>query len=101
MNMDEIIEKLKKEKYILLDKQDLDDILAQTEVVRENDTMMSGYIRVLKYKDNILLQEITAKEELALRLFPSEKEAGDFVDSRLVIYEQMWDGCGCKVNYYE
>ena len=101
MNMDEIIEKLKKEKYILLDKQDLEEILKQTEVVRENDTMMSGYIRVLKYKDYILIQEITAKEELALRLFDSREEADKFVDSRLVIYEQMWDGCGCKVNYYD
>ena len=101
MNMDEIIEKLKKEKYILLDKQDLEEILKQTEVVRENDTMMSGYIRVLKYKESILIQEITAKEELALRLFDSREEADKFVDSRLVIYEQMWDGCGCKVNYYD
>ena len=101
MTMDEIIEKLKSEKYILLDKEQLDAILKQTEVVRENDTMMSGYIRVLKYKENYLIQEITAKEELALRLFASKKEADDFVDSRLVIYEQMWDGCGCKVNYYD
>ena len=80
---------------------ELDNLLEQTESVRENDTMMSGYIRVLKYKDNYLIQEITGKEELAIRLFNSQKEADDFVDSRMVIYEQMWDGCGCKVNYYK
>ncbi len=101
MKMDEIIEKLRQEKYLLLDLQELDDILNHAEVVRENDTMMSGYIRVLKYKGYFLIQEVTAKEELALRLFSSKKEADDFVDGRLVIYEQMWDGCGCKVNYYD
>jgi len=101
MDMDEILKKLDSEKYILLEMQELNNLLEQTESVRENDTMMSGYIRVLKYKDEFLIQEITKKDELALRLFPSQKEAEAFVDSRMVIYEQMWDGCGCKVNYYE
>jgi hypothetical protein len=61
---------------------------------------MSGFIRLLKYDNFYLVQEITEKEELILRLFPAKDAADKFIESRMVIYEQMWDGCGCKVDYY-
>lgn len=27
-------------------------------------------------------------------------EARSFVDGRLETYDNMWNGCGCKVDYY-
>jgi len=34
-------------------------------------------------------------------LFQNEETAAKFVEERLDIYEKMWDGCGCKVKYYD
>ena len=35
------------------------------------------------------------------RRMPSIEDATDFVNDRLGTYERMWDGCGCKINYFE
>ena len=35
----------------------------------------------------------------ALRRLAAD-EVDDFVRDRLAIYERMWDGCGCRVDYY-
>jgi len=31
----------------------------------------------------------------------TKKEAEEFIKERLEIYNRMWDGCGCKVDYYK
>jgi hypothetical protein len=101
MDMDEIVDRLRHEKYLLLDKNELENILKQTAIVMEKDTMVSGYIRVLSFNNEYLVQELTEKEELMLRLFPSKEDAERFLNERMAVYDQMWDGCGCKVNYYK
>ena len=101
MMFDEILKKFEDQKIVLLPKIRLDEILEATDVLEEKNTLVSDKIRILKYEDNIIAQEITSRDELALRLMSSLEEAEEFVANRLDVYEKMWDGCGCKVNYYE
>jgi hypothetical protein len=44
--------------------------------------------------------EQPAPDERAVRRFASHEEANQFVQQRLKDYERMWDGCGCKIDYY-
>ena len=67
----------------------------------EKNTLISDYIRIVKISDKTVVQEKTDKNEIALYLFNDEKDAEKFVNERLDIYEKMWDGCGCKVKYYD
>ncbi len=97
----EIVDNLKTNKKVYVPVKMLDDILSQAEVEYEHNTLISDYIRIIKLNDNIVVQEKTDKNEIALHLFDDEKEAEKFVDERLEIYEKMWDGCGCKVKYYD
>jgi hypothetical protein len=39
--------------------------------------------------------------ERVLRLFPDADRAQQFLADRLASYERMWDGCGCRIDYYE
>ena len=100
MKIEQIIQNLKKQKILLLPLSELDEILAQVEIIQQLDTFMSDFIRILKQENSIFVQEMTRKEEIALRLFDSVKEAEMFVTTRMATYEKMWDGCGCKVDYY-
>ncbi len=97
----EIVDNLKSNKKVYVPVQRLDDILSQSEVKYEHNTLISDYIRIIKLNDNIVVQEKTDKNEIALHLFDDEKAAEKFVDERLEVYEKMWDGCGCKVKYYD
>ena len=78
----------------------LDDLLDSCEIVLERDKLISGFIRILKYKEYFLTQETTTKNEIVVRLFNNKEKAEELVAEHLETYDQMWDGCGCKVNYY-
>ena len=67
----------------------------------EKDTFISDKIRLLKIDNELIIQEKTTKDELLIRSVKSKDEAEKLISERIEIYEKMWDGCGCKVNYYE
>jgi len=35
-----------------------------------------------------------------VRRLGGEDEARAFIRDRLDTYDRMWDGCGCKIDYY-
>jgi hypothetical protein len=57
-------------------------------------------IRLLQLDGKLLIQEKSNKGEFLVRLMKTKKEADDFIKERLETYNRMWDGCGCKVDYY-
>ena len=97
-----LLNKLKRKKIVILPEETLDDILKINglKIIRENDTHISDHIRILEINSVIILQERTTKHELSLRKLKSIEEANKVVNDRLETYEKMWDGCGCKVDYY-
>lgn len=99
--MNQLITKLKQQKYLVIDHDQLETFLEDVEIIRQQDTLISGYLRLAKYDDNYIIQETTDKKEIVLRLFENRTDAEKLIDDRLDIYEKMWNGCGCKVNYYD
>jgi len=95
----ELIERLAKEPIVVLDQTECDRLLESARVLREDDTTLAGAIRILATGDMIIVQERSPRGERYARAMPSREEADRFVDQRLAIYDKMWDGCGCKVDY--
>jgi hypothetical protein len=100
-SQDKILESLTDNKKVYLPVQELNKILSFSEIKFEQNTLISDYIRIVRIDDKVVVQEKTDKNEIALHLFNDETEAEKFVNERLEIYEKMWDGCGCKVKYYD
>ena len=82
-----------------LKKNDLDDLLSRAHEVRVEDTIVAGWIRILVLDARILVQEQTTRGVILVRAMPNLEDAEDLVRGRLEIYERMWDGCGCRVDY--
>jgi len=101
MNLEAIISSVKKKKYLIISEVELNELLSNSKLIIEENTYISDKIRLLKFKDVLILQEKTTKDEYLVRLMKTKKEAEEFVKERLDIYNRMWDGCGCKVKYYE
>ncbi len=101
MNLDYIIKDLSTNSKIFLPFDELNNILSFSKIIFEQNTLISDFIRILAINDLIVVQEKTNKDEIILHNFKDETKARDFVTERLDIYERMWDGCGCKVNYYD
>ncbi len=99
--MKDLISKLDEQKFIVISEQQLNEILNSSQIILEKDTRLRDFIRILKYEENIFLQEKTNQGEIMLRRFPTEEDARKLLNDRMEIYDKMWDGCGCKINYYE
>jgi hypothetical protein len=100
MDMHNLVQELESKKVKILPLDALDDLLKSTSIVFEKDTLISDLIRILQFEEYFITQEISTKKEAVLRLFHSKQEAEDLVNDHLKTYDMMWDGCGCKVNYY-
>ena len=101
MEVKEIFNKAFSTNYIIIDEADLKTILENSEIIRVEDTHLSDFIRVLKYDDNLFVQETTFKKEILIRKMDSMKDVDSIIQERLDYYERKWDGCGCKIDYYE
>jgi len=101
MNLDQVASSAKRNKYLLISEVDLHELLSKSELILEENTYISDKIRLLKYKTDLFIQEKTIKNEYLIRVMKTKKEAEDFIKDRLEIYNRMWDGCGCRVKYYD
>ena len=101
VNTDALLEKLDQPPRLMLSPGELAGLLDEAALVREEDTCISGMIRILRLKNIILVQEQTPDHEIVVRIRPTVEAEEEFVAGRLEIYERMWDGCGCKVDYSE
>ena len=99
--MNKIIEKVLSEKTVFFGIEEIDGVISDADIVDDKDTLMSGRIRIIKYGAYVMVQETTDKGEAVLRLMKDLNHAVDFVNSRMDTYEKMWDGCGCRVKYYD
>jgi hypothetical protein len=101
INPEVILSEIDNKSKIFLPFNELDKILSFSKIIFDQNTLISDYIRILKIDNHIIVQEKTDKDELALHLVKDELEAEKLVNERLDTYEKMWDGCGCKVKYYD
>lgn len=101
MDASEIFNKAHNTNYLIIDEGELKTVLDNSEIIRVKDTYLSDFIRVLKYDEKLFVQETTFKKEILIRKMDSMKDADFFVQERLDFYERKWDGCGCKIDYYE
>ena len=101
MDVLEIFNKAAIANYLIIDDNDLNVLLESAEIIRTENTHLSDFIRLLKFNDNLFIQETTFKKEILIRKMNSIKDADHFIQERLDYYERKWDGCGCKIEYYE
>lgn len=97
----EIFNKTLNSNYLIIKEDELKSVLDNSEIIRAEDTHLSDFIRLLKYESNLFVQEITFKKEIIIRKINSIEEADKFIQERLDFYERKWDGCDCKIDYYE
>ena len=101
MDITILLEKLGEASRLDLSPDELAGLLKEAELVHQEDTCISGMIRILRLRNTVLVQEETPEREIVIRIRPTVEAAEEFVAGRLEIYERMWDGCGCKVDYSE
>jgi hypothetical protein len=100
METGEIVREALNNQVVKIDRDELAAVLEAAQAIRAEDTVLAGWIRVLSFDGQILVQEETPESDVLVRKLASIDAANRLVDRRLADYERMWDGCGCKIDYF-
>ena len=101
MDAKNIFDRVLNSKYLIIEESELKTVLDNAELLKVEDTHLSDVIRLIKYNENLFIQETTFKNAIIVRKVSSIEDANKFIQERLDFYERKWDGCGCKIDYYE
>lgn len=99
--LEKVLNKLDAQTVVILLEEELSILMEETEVIEEKDTYFRDKVRILGSRDIFLIQEKSNKDEILIRKADSLEEGQKFIQNRLAVYENMWNGCGCKVDYYK
>ncbi len=99
--LEKVLKKLDAQTIVILHDEELSSLMEETEVLEEKDTYFRDKVRILGSRDIFLIQEKSNKDEILIRKADSLEEGQKFILNRLAVYENMWNGCGCKVDYYK
>jgi hypothetical protein len=97
----DIINQLNNERIALLSEEQLENLLREMDIIYEEETYFRDKIRILNNENIFLVQEKSNKEEILVRKVNTLEDGLKFIRDRVTIYENMWNGCGCKIDYYK
>ncbi len=100
MTRDELAGRLAEERIVVLTAADWASLAGGLEVVERHATGVAGDLTVVRVDGGLAAVEEPRPDERVVRRLAGPDEARRFVNERLEAYERMWDGCGCKIDYY-
>jgi hypothetical protein len=83
MKPDDIFKKAISSNYVIIQEDQLQALLKSSKIIKEVDTHLSDFIRVLNFDNNIFIQEMTFKKEIIIRRINSSEDADKFINERL------------------
>ncbi len=98
---DEVTRQLDERRYAVVTAGERDGILGATEVTKRHSTLGSGDLVEGEWRGWPITVEQAADDQFVVRRFADANERELFVERRLGQYERMWDGCGCRIDYFE
>jgi len=101
MTAEELNRRLREQRIVAMPADEWAELAVFCEIVERHDTLVAGELLIVRCDAGLAAVEQPAPQERVLRLLSDAEEARVFVEARLEAYERMWDGCGCKVDYYE
>ena len=100
-NPDEVRLQLESGEIVTLSLDQWTDLSSSVKILRTIDTGLSGSISILDgLARGVVVMEEPKPDERVLRRLSDAAAAEEFVAERLRLYDRMWDGCGCRVDYY-
>jgi hypothetical protein len=100
MDVDELERHLSAERIVPLTAGEWAALADALDEVERHHTMVAGDLLVIRTGPGLAAVERPTPDERVVRLLGEESAVRTFVAERMAQYERMWDGCGCRVDYY-
>jgi tetrahydromethanopterin S-methyltransferase subunit G len=83
-----------------MDEDEWTAIADRFEELERHPTSISGDLLIVRLESVLAAVEQPTPGKRVVRRLDDLDEARRFVEQRLQVYDRMWDGCGCKIDYY-
>ncbi|KPK59721.1 MAG: hypothetical protein AMS21_09800 [Gemmatimonas sp. SG8_38_2] len=100
MTIEELSRSLEAEGIVSIPVTEWEKLAHEFEELERHGTFVAGDLLIVRGIMGLAAVEEPSVGERVLRRFADAEEVRSFVQQRLDQYERMWDGCGCKVDYY-
>ena len=100
MTAQELNDRLQTERMVGLADVEWAELEDSCDEVERHDTIVAGDLLIVRTDAGLAAVEQPRSGERVVRLLGGIDAVRPFVQQRLSLYERMWDGCGCKVDYY-
>ncbi|UCF20316.1 MAG: hypothetical protein JSU87_02590 [Gemmatimonadota bacterium] len=101
MTADELDLRLEVERIVPVAASEWSAVAERFEEMERHPTGVAGDIVIIQVAAGLAAVEQSSPAERVVRRLGGPDEARRFVEQRLEAYERMWDGCGCKIDYYK
>ena len=99
MTPDELDDRMTRGEIVALSRDDWEGLSVGYEILRQEDTKLAGLISLLRGPTGLVLMEEPKPGKRVLRPMADEATAEQFIRDRMAMYDRMWDGCGCRIDY--
>jgi len=100
MTAEELDHRLRSQRIVSLSSSDWRALAANFDELECHDTLVAGHLLIVRGPAGTAAVEQPSPEKRVIRLLSDDQDVRRFVRERLEQYERMWDGCGCKIDYY-
>lgn len=100
MSAEALEQRIADERIVPLTTAEWDAVAAWFEEVERHHTMIAGDLLVIRSGAGLAAVEQPTPDARVVRLLDDAATVRTFVAQRMAQYERMWDGCGCRVDYY-
>lgn len=100
MKPEDLVARLRAEEIVELAAAEWDALAPSFEEIERHDTSIAGDLILIRTDAGPAAVERPAPGKIVVRGLGDEDAMRRFVEERLELYERMWDGCGCKIDYY-
>jgi len=95
-----LVKRLSEESIVSLERDAWEAVAGQFEEIERHATFIGGDLIIIQLDSGFAAVEQPESEKRVIRRLPDSDAVRRFVDQRRQEYDRMWDGCGCKINYY-
>ncbi|MDH3290524.1 MAG: hypothetical protein OEO20_04280 [Gemmatimonadota bacterium] len=96
----ELTERLRTERILAVAAEAWHALADQFDEIERHATGIAGDLVIIRTPAGLAAVEQPNSTQRVMRLLTGDIEVRQFVRQRTEQYERMWDGCGCKVDYY-
>jgi hypothetical protein len=92
--------RLERERIVSLTRDDWMAVAPEFTEIERHATGVAGDLVIVRAGSAFAAVEQPTSDQCVIRRLPDDGAVRAFVGDRLASYERMWDGCGCKVDYF-